>query len=76
MMGGQDVGSPGLDELETRLAFLDDLVSQLNEVVARQDRELMALYRRVDALETRMNDLLEVAGLPGDPSGHEVPPHY
>jgi len=76
MTGPQYAGHPGLEELETRLAFLDDLVNRLNDVIARQDRELMALSRRVDSLETRLNDLAEAASLPGDPSGHEVPPHY
>lgn len=76
MSGTQDVRDPGLDELETRLAFLDDLVNRLNDVIARQDRELMALSRTVDALETRLNELAEIASLPGGPPGHEVPPHY
>ena len=65
-----------LDELETRLAFQEDLIDRLNDVIARQDRELMELSRRVDSLETRLNDLAEAASLPGSPPGHEVPPHY
>lgn len=65
-----------LDELETRLAFQEDLIDRLNDVIARQDRELMELSRRVDSLETRVNDLAEAASLPGGPPGHEVPPHY
>ena len=64
-----------LDELESRLAFQDDLIERLNEVVARQDREIVALLRRVSALEQRLAELDEtsVAGAAG---GHEVPPHY
>ena len=69
-------GESRLEELETRLAFQEDLIERLNEVIARQDRELMALSRRVDSLETRLNDLAEAASLPGTPPGHEVPPHY
>lgn len=76
MKGPQGERDPSLDELETRLAFLDDLVNRLNDVIARQDRELMALSRKVDALEARLNDLAEFASPPGGPPGHEVPPHY
>ncbi len=65
-----------LDELESRAAFQDDLIESLNAVVARQDRDLADLARRVKDLEARLADLAEAASLPGGPPGHEVPPHY
>ena len=65
-----------LEELESRAAFQDDLIESLNAVVARQDRELADLARRVKDLEARLADLAEAASLPGESSGHEVPPHY
>ena len=65
-----------LDELESRLAFQDDLIESLNQVVARQDRELADLSRRFRELETRLADLADAATLPGTGGGHEVPPHY
>ena len=65
-----------LDELESRLAFQDDLIESLNQVVARQDRELANLAQRVKDLEARLTDLAEAAGQPGGSAGHEVPPHY
>ena len=65
-----------LDELETRVAFQDDLIDNLTGVIARQDRELMGLSRRLKALETRISDMAEAASLPGGAAGHEVPPHY
>lgn len=65
-----------IEELESRLAFQDDLIESLNEVVARQDRELLRLAQRVAALEERLNDLASVAGGGGESQGHEVPPHY
>ena len=65
-----------LDELESRLAFQDDLIESLNLVVARQDRELASLAQRVKALEARLTDLAEAASQPGGSAGHEVPPHY
>lgn len=64
-----------LDELESRLAFQDDLIENLNEVVIRQDRELVRLERRVRELETRLKEVAELAADPGG-AGHEIPPHY
>lgn len=65
-----------LDELESRLAFQDDLIESLNETIARQDRELGRLELRVKALADKLNDFAESAAMPGASSEHEVPPHY
>lgn len=65
-----------LEEMESRLAFQDDLIEKLNEVVAAQDRQLMQLQARFAALQKRVDDLAESAPAVGDSSGHEVPPHY
>ena len=67
---------PRLDELESRLAFQDDLIERLNEVVSRQDRELAALMKRLADLEARLQDLGESIGAQASAGGHEVPPHY
>ena len=75
-MSDKQQDSSRLDELEARAAFQDDLIESLNQVVARQDRELADLARRVRALETRLAELAEAASLPGAGGGHEVPPHY
>lgn len=64
-----------LDELESRLAFQDDLIESLNEVVARQDREIALLTQRLADLATKFDDLAASAA-PADGSGHEPPPHY
>ena len=65
-----------LEELESRLAFLDDLVESLNQVVARQDRELIDLKRRLANTENRLEDIGESAATGAPSAGHEVPPHY
>lgn len=63
-------------ELESRLAFQDDLLERLNEVIARQDRELERLAQRLRALEARLAEVAEAAASAGPSAGHEVPPHY
>jgi SlyX protein len=65
-----------LDELESRLAFQDDLIESLNETITRQDRELGRLELRVKSLADKLNDFSESAEMPGASPGHEVPPHY
>jgi len=64
-----------LEELESRLAFQDDLIESLNETIARQDRDLIRLEQRVKAMGDKLNDLGEAGALSGSP-GHEIPPHY
>jgi len=64
-----------LDELESRLAFQDDLIESLNEVVARQDREIALLTQRLADLASKFEDLAASAA-PAAGTGHEPPPHY
>ena len=66
--------STRLDELESRLAFQDDLIESLNGVVARQDREIALLTQRVAKLAEKLEDI--AAGAPAAADGHEPPPHY
>ncbi len=75
-MSERETDQARLDELEARAAFQDDLIESLNQVVARQDRQLVDLARRVRDLETRLAELAEATSLPGSGGGHEVPPHY
>ncbi len=62
-------------ELETQLAFQDDLHQRLDETVARQDRELLELRQRLKLVSERLKDLGDVA-TPGEVPVDEVPPHY
>lgn len=65
-----------LEELESRLAFQDDLIESLNKIVARQDSDLVRLEQRVKSLGDRISDLGESGALPGPSPDFEVPPHY
>jgi SlyX protein len=62
-------------ELETQLAFQDDLHQRLDETVARQDREILELRQRLQHMAERLKDLGDVA-VPGEVGVDEVPPHY
>jgi SlyX protein len=64
-----------LDELESRLAFQDDLIESLNQVITRQDREITTMASQLKDLFTRISEQLEPA-TPGAAAEHEIPPHY
>ena len=63
-----------LIELETRLAYQDDALTVLNEVVTRQDRRIQQLEETCRLLIERLRNNGDpvFVGTPAD----EVPPHY
>ena len=63
-----------MDELETRLAFQDDTIQTLNDVVSRQELELERLQRALELLARRQADL--AASMPGEAEDDQPPPHY
>ena len=63
-----------IEELESQVAFLDELHESLNSIVAKQDGEILELKRQIGKLTDRLRDLGgPVAGTTPD---DEVPPHY
>lgn len=66
-----------LTELETRLAFVDDLMGSLNDTVAAHDRQLHALH---NTLERMRHELVAARGALAhavrDASDETPPPHY
>ncbi|MBN8431382.1 SlyX family protein [Microbulbifer salipaludis] len=64
-----------IDELETRLAFQEDTLAQLNDVITVQDAQIRALVARVKEMTEKYQDLsFEVQkGMKPD---EEKPPHY
>lgn len=69
-----DVLTARMDELETRLAFQDDTIEALNEVVGRQELALQKLHRALELLARRQADL--AASMPGEAEDDQPPPHY
>ena len=65
-----------LDELESRLAFQDDIIENLSDVVARQDREILSLQLRLGNLAERVKEFGDQGSIEASPPEVEIPPHY
>ena len=74
MTGSESEQSSRIDELESRLAFQDDVIESLNTVVSRQDHDLAMLTLRLQELSAKINEIGEAAATPSAES--EPPPHY
>lgn len=59
--GNGDEGHPDLakrlDELETRIAFQDDLINTLSEQVARQELDIRELWEAKKQLNTQLKEV-------------------
>lgn len=64
-----------IHELETQMAFQEELMRRLDDTVARQDQEILQLKTQLKALAMRLLELRDAAPGAAD-TGHEVPPHY
>lgn len=64
--------------IETKLVYQEDTISQLNEVICRQQNQIDALERLTQQLLGRVRDLSEVAIQSGGElsTADERPPHY
>ncbi|MGB1580059.1 MAG: SlyX family protein [Nevskiales bacterium] len=66
-----------VEELEARLAFAEDSLQALNDVISRQDLEIIKLQRELRGHAERLKGL--VTALEADGSNaivDEKPPHY
>lgn len=63
-----------LIELETRVAFQDDLLHQLNEIVSRQSVELDSLILQMRRMQERLEGM-EPAHMKSQEE-ETPPPHY
>ena len=61
-------------ELETRLAFQDQEIQTLNDVIIQQQARIDALVARLRLLEERIQDLKPETVVPR--SEETPPPHY
>lgn len=65
-----------MDELESRLAFQDDLIESLNQVITRQDRDISRMSLQLKELTARLGEVADANSGPGNPTDFELPPHY
>lgn len=64
-----------IEELESQAAFQEQQHRELDEIVARQDRELLQLQQQLRVLGQRLAEVRDSgAAAPG--VADEVPPHY
>jgi SlyX protein len=64
--------SERIDALESRLAYQDQTIEQLNETITAQWKQLGALARQLTALTERLQEAEGNA----PSSANERPPHY
>ncbi|MGR8942503.1 MAG: SlyX family protein [Gammaproteobacteria bacterium] len=62
-------------ELEIKVAYQEDLLQSLNQVVSRQQQQIDQLEAICRLLNERMQNLPAETGTAAAPV-HEIPPHY
>ena len=63
-----------IDDLQTRIAFQEDMIDGLNEQLALQRQEIEKLAIQVQHLYTKYKDLSIASG--ADDDSNVPPPHY
>jgi len=63
-------------DIQTRLAYQEDLLTELNQIVSRQDVEILTLKQQVRQLSKRVEDFLAGPDSGNVDIGDERPPHY
>lgn len=63
-----------LIELETRLAFHESTIQQLNDIVTEQQEKIDILQAAIQQLHERMKSMAEESVR--DPADEPPPPHY
>jgi SlyX protein len=66
-----------LIDVQTRVAYQEDTLAQLNDVITKQDVELVQLKQQVRLLAQRLDELARDPSQAGDNDiTNEKPPHY
>lgn len=65
-----------LIELETKFSYQEDLLSDLNTIVARQQRQLDELITEMSGIKEQLQNALERGPAEGQAEQDEKPPHY
>ena len=70
-MHSSDDDSPRLIELETKIAYQDKTIAELNQVVVQLNKDLAEFARRLQTVEKTLRAELDRRDMP-----LEKPPHY
>lgn len=65
-----------LIELQTRIAYQEDTISQLNQVITKQDADIIQLQQQMRLLAKRIDELSFTQADSGEEITNERPPHY
>lgn len=60
-------------ELETKIAFQEDMIQALNSTLAEQQQELVELKRDIEELQTQLRNIAPALSAV---TTDETPPHY
>lgn len=69
------MNTDALEQVETKIAFLEHANAELSDVVTRQQRDIDTLRDQIAALAARIEALRESDGTPRT-AEEERPPHY
>ena len=61
-----------LEALETRVAYQDQTIDDLNMTITAQWRQIDVLTRKLDTVEQQLRSCMQIA----DPASEQPPPHY
>jgi len=73
------MNTDNITDLQTRIAFQEDAINTLNELVARQDKDIVHLQMQLQVLNKKfeeVKDVLEGQSTSSLSSASEKPPHY
>lgn len=65
-----------LIELETKFSYQEDLLSDLNSIVVKQQRQLDEVISELSGIKEQLQDALQRGSAGGQLEPLEKPPHY
>jgi len=63
-----------IDDLQMKLAFQEDLLEQLNQIVTDQQQQISRLELALETMKVQVNTMQTASQESGQK--HELPPHY
>lgn len=65
-----------LIDLQAQLAFQEDTIQALNDELVQQGKLILTLSRKVNILESKLDDMAHSVSPKSSNNDSEVPPHY